>query len=56
MVAEIQRSEHRTRDLRTLRSTPMTCTECGFTQSDHRDNHCPGGDPGDTFTRREDYR
>lgn len=31
----------------------MTCTACGFTQDEHCDGHCPGGDPGDTFTEQE---
>lgn len=31
----------------------MTCAECGFNQDEHRDMRCPGGDPGDTFTKQE---
>lgn len=27
-----------------------TCTACGFQREEHRGGHCPGGDPGDTFT------
>ena len=32
----------------------ITCGGCGFNRSEHRtDGHCPGGDPGDTFTEQE---
>lgn len=27
------------------------CGECGYTRRGHRDDRCPGGDDGDTFTR-----
>lgn len=32
------------------RPAAPTCSECGFLPSDHRGQHCPGGDDGDSYT------